>query len=193
MASFLRGGRLTHSFSRRGLLLQLLLLCAIPFGAFAGLGTKVAEFDRAVIQMVRDPARPRIYATTSVNTVLVVNTNTLQVDAEISIGSNPQGLDISADGDRLYVAVSGSTVAGIGVVDLTSLTKLPSIATTKPTRQIACGLNNHLYVVQDELRQLDATTGAVQATFSGYGQTGAFVDVYGGVLRITPDRKTLIY
>ncbi len=171
----------------------MLLLCAFPIGAFAGLGAKVAEFDRPVVQMVRDPSRPRIYATTGVNTVLVVNTSTLQVDAEIPIGSNPQGLDISPDGNRLYVAVSGSTVAGIGVVDLTSLTALPALPTTTATRQIACGLNNRLYVVQDELRQLDATTGTVQATFSGYGQTGAFVDVYGGVLRITPDRKTLIY
>lgn len=174
-------------------LLVLFLFAPRSQATVANFGAKVAEFGRVVLQMVRDPARPRIYATTTANTVLVVNTETLQIDAEILIGSSPQGLDISPDGNRLYVANSGSTLAGIGVVDLTTLTALPSLPTTSAARQIAVGLNNHLYVVEDQLRQLDATTGAVQATFSGFGTSSPNASIYGGNLRITPDRKALFY
>lgn len=156
------------------------------------LGTKVAEFDRAVWEMVRDPSRPRIYATTSLNTVLVINTQTLQIEWEVPIGSDPRGLDISPDGTRLYVANQGSTTAGIGVIDLTTLTKLPSLPTVSAVSDVAAGSNGRLYVLGASIQQIDSTTGAVQASVSG-NQNGESVNIYGGMLAITPDRKTLYY
>ncbi len=115
--------------------------------SLSALGTTVTSFDRSVLSMIRDPNRPLIYATTTDNTVLAIDSDLLVIVAETSIGSNPEGLDISRDGTHLYVANSGSTTAGIGVVDLTTFTTLPSLATPFHVTSVAAGLNGHLYIL----------------------------------------------
>ena len=156
------------------------------------LGTLVREFDYDVVRCVRDPVRARIYATTKANTVIVINTQTVQVTNEFAIGSNPLGLDVNADGSRLFVACGGSTTAGIGVIDLTTLQKLPSLPTPYAPADVAAGLGDRLYISPvgggsyDSLRQISAVDGAVQATFGG----SVFV-YYGAQLVLTPDRKKL--
>ncbi len=156
------------------------------------LGTLVREFDYDVVRFVRDPVRARIYATTKANTVIVINTQTVQVTNEFAIGSNPSGLDVNADGSRLFVACGGSTTAGIGVIDLVTLQKLPSLPTPYAPADVAAGLEDRLYISPvgggsyDNLRQISAVDGAVQATLGG----GVFV-YYGAQLVLTPDRKKL--
>ena len=161
--------------------------------SLSALGTKVTGFDRAVLSMIRDPNRPLIYATTTDNTVLAIDSDRLIIVGETWIGSNPEGLDISADGTRLYVANSGSTIAGIGVVDLTTFTTLPSLGTPFPITSIAAGLNGHLYILGGfesgtQIVQVDSGTGAVQATVNRQAVTA-----YSGKLLCSPDRKTLYY
>ncbi len=164
----------------------LLPTCAL---ADSPLGTQIAQFQRQVVEMVRDPVRHVIYATTTVNSVISVNTDTM-VMMEIPIGSNPLGLDVSADGSRLYVANSGSTTAGLGVVDLTTFQALPSLPTPFAIRSVASGMNGHLYVLGADrpITQIDSVTGAVQAAVSLQS-----VIVNSGKLQSTPDRKTLFY
>lgn len=157
----------------------------------AGVGTLLKDFDYEVIKFAQDPVRERIYATTTNNSVIVIDTNTATVAQEIFIGSQPHGLDVKADGSRLYVACSGSTTAGIGVIDLTTLTKLPSLLTPFRPAHIAAGLADRLYVtfVDDaSIKQLNAADGVVQASI-GFPQ----VTDMAAVLAITPDRKKLIY
>lgn len=171
----------------------LVLLCAFLTQARAidlALGTELTRIPRIVKKFAVDPMRARIYGTTSVNTVIAIDTRTFALVGEIPIGSNPQDLDISPDGTRLYVANSGSTVEGVGVVDLTNFTKLPGLPTPDFTYSVRAGLNNRLFVTgevdhHDYIIQLDATTGAVQQLF---GDLWTHVD---SALALTPDRKTL--
>ena len=154
----------------------------------AGVGTLIRDFDYEVIKFAQDPVRERIYATTTNNSVIVIDSGTATVTKEIFIGSQPRGLDVNADGSRLYVACSGSTTAGIGVIDLTTLTKLPSLPGNFRPAQIAAGLGNRLYVsfMDDQsLKQLSAVDGAVEASIQ--------VSDAAALLAITPDRQKLLY
>ncbi len=170
-------------------------LSTLPPTSFAApLGQLVREFDYEVMDLARDPVRARIYATTTANSVIVINTDTVQVIKEIFIGSNPRGLDVNADGSRLYVACSGSTTAGIGVVNLATLEKLPSLPTPYGPADVAAGLGARLYISPsgatalgyEDLKQISANNGALQATFG----SPAFV-YYGAQLALTPDRSKL--
>jgi len=77
--------------------------------------------------LVQDPNQPVIYATVpSLNSVAVIDSNTLAVKTTIGIGSNPRGLTLSPDGSRLYVANSGSNF--VGVIDTATRQALAPIA-----------------------------------------------------------------
>ena len=170
----------------------LFVFCFALPGFAEPLGTLVREFNYAVLDFARDPIRERIYATTTENSIIVINTKTVQIDAEIFIGSNPVGLDVNADGSRLYVACSGSSAAGIGVVDLATLEKLPSLPTPYLPADVAAGLGGRLYISPGDgasfadLKQLSAVDGAVQADLGSAHST-----YYGAQLALTPDRKKL--
>src|SRR5437763_9214087 len=87
--------------------------------AIAGAPTyaQVADFNAKVSRFAVDPTRARIYATApDQNAVLVYDTTKLALLKTIPIGSSPRGCCISPDGSKLYVANSGSTTAGIGVI-----------------------------------------------------------------------------
>src|SRR4051812_21182353 len=89
-----------------------------------------ALFNYSIGYLAADPVRSRVYATAPHdNSVIVIDTTSLTVVKTIAIGSAPEGLAISADGTKLWVANSGSTTFGIGVVDLNTLTTLPSLPT----------------------------------------------------------------
>src|SRR4051812_12088394 len=97
----------------------VLFMLVVGFLPVANAGL-LKTFDYEVIKFAQDPVRERIYATTTHNSVIVIDTETITVSQEIFIGSLPRGLDVNADGSRLYVACSGSTTEGIGVIDLTT-------------------------------------------------------------------------
>ena len=165
-------------------------LLPLAMTARAQSGILLKTFNVKAGRLLLDPARPRLYATLPQdNSLAVIDTDTNTVVTTLLIGPNPVDLAISPDGNRLYVANSGATYQGVGVVDLNDLTAL-QISLTVPARAIgiAAGLNNRLYVLtasaSNGIVQMD-TSGKVQGTFGG--------TVYGGFLRLSPDRKTLYY
>ena len=146
-------------------------------------GPLLAKFDLAVARLAVDPVRPRVYATMSeAGSVVVIDVNSLSIVKRIPIGRNPSGLAISADGSKLWVA--NFTDRTIGVVDLESLTTLPSLPTPTYPVELAEGLDHRLYVsahTAGVLMQIDTQSGAVRAYYNRLGP----------LLAISPDRKTL--
>jgi YVTN family beta-propeller protein len=134
-----------------------------------------------------------VYATVpSNNVVIVIETTSLEVIKTIPIGSTPLGLAVSADGKKLWVANSGSTAAAIGVVDLDTLTTLPSLPAPKRPFDIEEGGDHKLYLSQIEPAPLDGGIMRIDA------ETGEFETAFGGtevnsqcLLEISPDRRTL--
>src|SRR4029079_13773111 len=91
----------------------------------AARGTLENTLNLNVSRFLTNPTRPYMYASIpSTGSVAVINTQTLQQEALINVGSVSGGMALSNDGSRLYVA--GST---IGVIDTQSLAVLPSIPT----------------------------------------------------------------
>ncbi|MEN3369023.1 MAG: large repetitive protein [Verrucomicrobiota bacterium] len=158
-------------------------------------GVMLKKLDISVGRLAVDRYRPRVYATVPAsNSVVVVNTASLEVIKTIAIGSNPVGLSVSTDGSKLWVANSGSTTAAIGVIDLNTLQVLPSLPAPFFPYDVEEGLDHRLYVTSlsgtnasHGIMQIDALTGVVQ----GYVGSSIF-DGY-GLIEISPDRKTLYF
>ncbi len=179
---------------KRLLLAIALLASSMSSSAIAAqypLGTLVTTYSYVPSSLLADPVRNRIYATDlTSNSVIVIDTTTLKVIATIPIGSGPVNMAISRDGNTLYVANSGSTMAAIGVLDLNTLTLITSFSLPGSAIAVAAGLSSRIYVSatnsggEGEIYQLDGSTGAVQATFTA--------DLYNNyLLEISPDGTTL--
>ena len=68
---------------------------------------------------------PRIYVTNERSGDLsVIDGTTLEVVATVPLGKRPRGIHVSPDGKLIYVALSGSPIAGPGV-DETPLVSSP--------------------------------------------------------------------
>ena len=174
------------------LVLLAAFLSPAPSAQAQGGGTLIKTFDLKASKLLLDPARPQLYATLpNDNSLAVLDTNTNTVVATFYVGSQPIDLDISPDGTRLYVLNGGSTAAGIGVVDLTSLTLISSLAVPRLGVTLVAGLGNRLYVqgklpilgADNNIVQIDAATGASQEPFPDSGNSELLV--------ISPDKKTL--
>jgi YVTN family beta-propeller protein len=77
--------------------------------------------------LVFSPDGQSVYATNpSQNRVEVFDVQTGAFEGPIAVGSQPKGLDVTADGSTLYVANSGSTT--ISVVDVTTKTETKKLA-----------------------------------------------------------------
>ncbi len=71
------------------------------------------------------------------NNVDVFSAKTLALVATIPVGSTPEGMALSNDGSKLYVA--DSTDDAISVIDTTTLTTLPSISLSVNPTDVAVG------------------------------------------------------
>src|SRR5262245_48074030 len=129
------------------------------------------------------PAGPRLYVSDETGgAVIVVDPAGGQVLERIEVGKRPRGLRVSGDGKQLYVALSGSPIAGPGVDE----SKLPpadrkadgigvvDLATRKLVRMLPSGQDPEsfdlsldgktLYVSNEETAEmsvLDLSTGAI--------------------------------
>ena len=167
----------------------LLLLFLTPTTALAQLGRLEATYPSlGVSKFVLHPTQPYIYATVwSHNSVAIINTNTLVLEDLVSIGSGPQGLAITSDGSRLYVANASSNF--IGVLDTETRLALPSIPVSETPRDIEIGADGRLYVLgADSLMQLDPMDGATIGP-----NVGSSSMVYSGELEISPNKDRLYY
>ncbi len=142
-----------------------------------------------VNRLITDPARNRVYASLPASkTVAVIDGARLTLLKTIPVASEPAGMTISPDGNTLFVAEKGATTPVIGVIDLDALVAKPSLPAPFPTLDIAAGMDNRLFVTSwgdsvPEIAQLDSSTGDLLAPFpSGLPY---------GLLRVSPDRKTL--
>jgi len=184
-------------------LLSYLCLLFICLGgvsrATSPYGTQLASFGFGTTDIARDNVRDRVYCTVPAqNSVAVIDSTSLQVLATIFTGSEPNALAESPDGTKLYVGHLGTTAQGVVVIDLSSLSVVSSFATTNPVSDIAVG-NGVVYTLEVDndywpgsaIRAYNTSDGSVIAgslsTYSGG------VTVYGGVLALSPDGKTLYY
>lgn len=158
----------------------------------AAFGTELKVYSFGTADIVRDDVRDRVYcAVPAQNSVVVIDSESLQILATIFTGSQPNGLSVSADGTKLYVANQGSTTQGIAVIDLATLTITQHIATTQAPRDVAVG-NGTLYTLESSsIRAYNASTGALLSGALSSSQGGIFV--YGGALEISPDGNTLYF
>lgn len=95
----------------------LLVLNLISIAAMAG-GELVKSFNIGVNAFVKSPNSNLIYATTTDDSVVVIDMDTLSISDTIPVGSSPKGLAISRNDKTLYVSLSGAQQ--IAVVDLTT-------------------------------------------------------------------------
>ena len=71
--------------------------------------------------MAFDPHRKQVYVTVpSLNEVVYVSTETFTVIDRVVVGSGPAGIDLSLDGNKLFVALNGA--GAVAVVDIESKT-----------------------------------------------------------------------
>jgi YVTN family beta-propeller protein len=156
-----------------------------------------ATFAIAANRLLPDPSRPRIYASIpATNTIAVLRTDTRTLEKSIFVGSDPQGMAISPDGHKLFVANRGGQ--NIGVVDLDALIALPRLDIPLRSIDLASGMSNRLYVAAAALAteatpqspalfEADSTSGAVQAVLN------SGTAVADGLVQLCPDRLTLFF
>ncbi|HEX6596378.1 MAG TPA: beta-propeller fold lactonase family protein, partial [Acidimicrobiales bacterium] len=133
---------------------------------FWAAGSRVGE-------IVVDAAGARAYATNpSRNQVEVVSLATRTLEAPIAVGSQPMGLDFSADGRTLYVANSGGN--DLSVVDLASRREVRRIVVPpgefnhRPQSIVVAGNGTALVLTTfdgsgwSHLRQVDLAAGTVR-------------------------------
>ncbi len=173
------------------LCLALLLgLNLISMATMAG-GELVKSFNIAVNAFVKSPNSNLIYATTTDDSVVVIDMDTLSIFDTISVGSSPKDLAISRNGKTLYVSLSGTQQ--IAEVDLT--TKAVShIDLPSSPYEVEVG-NGYLYVTPD----FDGGTSIMRVSLAGH-QVTEFGDAsgfnhqggyQGGLLEISPDKNSL--
>ena len=153
----------------------------------AAFGDILAQYTFPASSFVQLPGQPLMYATIpSQNSVAIINTNTLVVEATPFVGSGPINLAFSPDGSKAYIANSTSNF--VAVFDTNNRTVINSFLLPEHPYDVVFGTSNRLWVLGDtQIFQIDATTGN-----STGPSIGGYV-VYGGSLEISPDRNTLYY
>ncbi|MEO5716690.1 MAG: PQQ-binding-like beta-propeller repeat protein [Luteolibacter sp.] len=172
------------------------------FIGLAGLAT--AAVSGNFVQLLPDPARPRLYAVnsngkTADGSILVIDTQTRVTIKEIFVGKEPTDIDLTENSAELLVM--NTTDRSISRIDLTSL----SVTSTRQLTDfdthnedfgghVADGPGNIIYYVDEQggprLRVYDAVKGTVLQTL-GAVTTGTGDDHGFGDIVVSPDRKTL--
>src|SRR4029077_20566098 len=150
-------------------------------------GDIVAQYSFAASSFAMSPTQPLVYATIpSENSIAIINTNTLAAST-VFVGSAPTNLALSPDGSRAYIANSTSNF--VVVFNTQTRTVINSFVLSEQPQDVVVGSLNRLWVLgQDQIFQIDATTGASTGPSIGYPPY-----IYGGSLEISPDRNTLYY
>ena len=169
------------SFGRRALLAPA--FAALGLFAMAGCSQPQPSAPPAAAPAPSLPTSPRVYASNETEGhVVVIDPASESVVARIEVGKRPRGLRLSPDGKTLFVALSGSPIAGPGVDE----SKLPpadrsadgigvvDLATQKLTRVMESGQDPenfdispdgaHIYVSNEETSEMsvvDVASGKV--------------------------------
>ena len=129
-------------------------------------------------EIIADPRRPLIYQVAGGDSLAYLNASTGAYIDSTTVGASPTSIDRSADGDSLYVAVSGANqtvVVDIGsrrVVRTVNLAFSPlSVRHGRPDRLYASGKGDEF------VRIVNETSGAVITSWSPYGPFESLLDV----------------
>jgi DNA-binding beta-propeller fold protein YncE len=178
----------TKHFLLNTLLTALFLaISTLSMSAFAS-GEIVATLNISAKSFVKSPNSDVIYATTSNDSVVVINMNTLTITDTIAVGPSPAALAVSEDGKTVYVALTGASE--LAVINLSTKT-VRTINLPYPASDIEVG-NGYLYAVQNSgqwggIMQVNLASNVV-TEFSGT------TSIYqGGLLEISPDKNTLYF
>ena len=162
------------------------------------------------------PAGPRVYVSDETGgAVVVIDPATAQVVEKIPVGKRPRGLKVSRDGKTLYVALSGSPIAGpgvdesklppadraadgIGVVDLTTRKLLRTLPSGQDPESFDLSLDDQtLYVSNEETAEmsvLDLRTGTITARVKIGGEPeGVTVRPDGREVYVTCEEDNEVY
>jgi YVTN family beta-propeller protein len=153
-------------------------------------GTVAATYSFPASAFATSLMHPEVmYATIpSQNSVAIINTNTLAYETA-AVGSGPQNLALSPDGLTAYIANSSSSF--VAVFDTQTRMVTNSFLMPEAPRDVVFANQNRLFVLTaNHIYQIDAITGA--STGPSIGSSGG-VFIYGGSLKISPDRNTLYY
>jgi PQQ-dependent catabolism-associated beta-propeller protein len=175
---------------------------ALPLVAFAALAAcQRGEQGRPAKLLDQPPppaqavsaARPsyRVFVTNEMSgDMTVINGDTHQVMATVPLGKRPRGIQLSADKSSLFVALSGSPIAGpedeeehppadksadgIGVVDLETLTLTRVIrGVSDPEQLVVSADGRRLYIASEDTGMavvVDAASGETLATLPVGGE-----------------------
>lgn len=149
-------------------------------------GETLATFDFNASRLLMNPSTGIMYASAlNQNSVVGIDTETLKIVSNTFVGSRPDGLALSNDGSKLYVAVSGSNF--IGVIDTQSNQLINSINVQSNPTDVEVGLDGRLYVLTSSAISVrDPVTGA---------NIGSQLPIrpYSGEMTMSPDKSTLYY
>src|SRR5688500_7932525 len=161
-------------------------------------------------------AAPRIYVSNErSNDVSVIDSATNDVVATIAVGKRPRGIRVGADGKRLYMALSGSPIAGpfvrdedlppadkkadgIGVVDLASGKFVGKIVSGSDPEQFSFGPGERFMYIANEDAGLasvvDVAAGKVVKTVKvGYEPEGVTTSPDGRLVYVTSESHNKVH
>ena len=126
--------------------------------AIAATGQVIKTYDWSAYAYQVNPTQPIIYASIpALSSVAVINSNTLDVTKMIPVGSGVEGMAMSPEGSRLYVACEHE--GAVDVIDTGTNSVITTLAASG-AHDVEVGLDNRLFVLAGGILQLDATTGA---------------------------------
>jgi YVTN family beta-propeller protein len=168
-------------------------VCNVHCAHGATKGALLTSFNFSASQFELDATNHRLYASVpALNSVAIIDTQTLSLVDTVFVGSNPFGLGLSEDGSRLYIGNRGSTANAITAFDTQLLSVVGNFSLPLPPIDIAVGRDNRVYASPLEaatlhgIMQIDGLTGQFLGEFAPR-------HIYiGGLLEITADRQTLI-
>ncbi len=156
------------------------------------------------------PRGYRVYVTNEVSGDLtIIDSETMKVEARVPLGKRPRGIHASADGKTIYVALSGSPIAGpgvdesklppadksadgIGVFDVSSQMLLKVIPSGSDPEEFDLSLDGKLLYVSNEdvggVTILDLTSGkVVKEIKTGEEPEGVTVSPDGKLVLVTSE------
>ena len=113
------------------------------------------------INFVPHPTLPRVYvALEALNSVAVIDTETLELVDQIFVGSNPRSMVFGNDGHTLYI--SNNTTNFITIVDTTTHTVSGQLFAPDFVRSLGLAADGQLYAMtKDWLGKIDPLTGTI--------------------------------
>jgi YVTN family beta-propeller protein len=152
-----------------------------------------ATFGLRVTHCIEDPNRPIVYAADTGNSAVdVIDLGTLSVVGMIPVGQSPEGMALSPDGSKLYVANAGSDSISVISTQAQSLYTTFQLPSHSAPTDVQFGTNNRLWVLTStDIEQVDANSGI--PTGPSLRSARVLDQVAGGDIKVSPDGTWLYY